>query len=178
MSRDAEQIDHRGHANVTSTSAEKPAEDPPDEGDEKDCPERNGLNPRVRKANLGSKFDSLDRLGKALDCRDVVFPVFCRVTRLIPASFQSQRRTSHPGAEKSNSSKDGDRNRSDDYLNVASLFQNFNRLHTGLGTGDGPDPHNAGQLQIDIAKNAMGPCGDNRFPDNVSKVSSDHIVHW
>src|SRR5450631_3836539 len=135
MSRDAEQIDHRGHANVTSTPPEKPAEDPPDEGDEKDCPERNGLNPRVRKANLRSKFDSLNRLGKALDRRDVLFPVFCRVARLIPASIQSQRRPSLPSAEKSNSGKDGDRNGSDNDLNVASLFQNFNRLHTRLGTG-------------------------------------------
>src|ERR1700730_12828102 len=178
MSRDAEQIDHRGHTNVTSTSTEKPAEDPPNEGDEKDCPERNGFNPRVRKANLGSKFDSLDRLGKALDCRDVVVPGFCRVIRLIPASIHSQRRPSLPGAEKSNSSKDGDRNRSDDYLNVASLFQNFNRLYAGLGTGDCPDHHDAGQLQVDIAKDPMGSGGDNRLPDNVGKVSPDHIVHW
>ena len=100
MSWNAQQIDHRGHANVAGTSAEKPAENSTDERDEKDRPERNRIDSRMRQTDLRCKLDPLKSLRKTIDGRDILFPVFGRLTALgLLAPIDPQCHPTLPGAE-------------------------------------------------------------------------------
>src|SRR5277367_3116243 len=99
MSWNAQQIDHGGHANVAGTSAEKPAENSTDEGDEEDRPERDRIDARVRQTDLGCQLDPLKSLGKTVDRRDIRFTVLGRLGALVIAPIHPQGHPTLPGAE-------------------------------------------------------------------------------
>ena len=171
MRRNAENVNHRGHADVTGAATEKAAKESANEGNEYNDPKRNRLHARDRKRNHGPEFYFLNAFGEALEGGIILLLVFRRAALLCAKCCQS-----FPKHEGRNADVNDDRNHAHDVVDVARSFQVLDELRPDFCSADRPNGHDKTEAKIDVAHGAMTFRGDDRFSDDVGEIGPDREI--